>query len=55
MLGFRSCILPTLSVLWLMLTAFRDPGIIPRQEPDVEYLSGQKPRCAPCRGAIAVL
>lgn len=38
------CILPMLSILWLMLTAFRDPGIIPRQEPDVEYLSGQKPR-----------
>ncbi|GLI60784.1 hypothetical protein VaNZ11_003017 [Volvox africanus] len=39
-----SCILPMLAVLFLMLTACRDPGIIPRQEPDQEYLSGTKPR-----------
>lgn len=39
-----SCILPVLSIWFLMLTACRDPGIIPRQEPDQEYLSGQKPR-----------
>ncbi|KAG2486112.1 hypothetical protein HYH03_015207 [Edaphochlamys debaryana] len=39
-----SCILPVLAVWFLMLTACRDPGVIPRQEPDQEYLSGQKPR-----------
>ncbi|GFR51175.1 hypothetical protein Agub_g13449, partial [Astrephomene gubernaculifera] len=39
-----SCILPVLAIWFLMLTACRDPGIIPRQEPDQEYLSGQKPR-----------
>ncbi|EFJ45166.1 hypothetical protein VOLCADRAFT_106120 [Volvox carteri f. nagariensis] len=39
-----SCILPVLAVWFLMLTACRDPGIIPRQEPDQEYLSGTKPR-----------
>eukprot|EP00198_Chlamydomonas_reinhardtii_P010974 XP_001700311.1 predicted protein [Chlamydomonas reinhardtii] len=38
-----SCILPVLAVLFLMLTACRDPGIIPRQDPDPEYLNGQKP------------
>lgn len=42
----RSCILPVLAVLFLMLTACRDPGIIPRQDPDPEYLNGQKPRYA---------
>ncbi len=40
----RSCILPVLAVIFLMLTACRDPGIIPRQDPDPEYLNGQKPR-----------
>ncbi|KAG2422584.1 hypothetical protein HXX76_015912 [Chlamydomonas incerta] len=39
-----SCILPVLAVIFLMLTACRDPGIIPRQDPDPEYLNGQKPR-----------
>lgn len=39
-----SCLLPTLSVLFLLLTACRDPGIIPRQEPDDEFLAGRKPR-----------
>lgn len=39
-----SCILPALSLLWLGLTACIDPGIIPRQEPDQEYLMGNKPR-----------
>jgi hypothetical protein len=42
----RSCLLPTLSMIFLFMTACRDPGIIPRQEPDEEYLSGRKPRCA---------
>ncbi|GLC42428.1 hypothetical protein PLESTB_001097600 [Pleodorina starrii] len=39
-----SCILPVLAVWFLMLTACRDPGIIPRQEPDQEYLTTVKPR-----------
>mmetsp|Transcript_14045 Transcript_14045/g.30408 ORF Transcript_14045/g.30408 Transcript_14045/m.30408 type:complete len:424 (+) Transcript_14045:382-1653(+) len=39
-----SCFLPTLSLIFLFLTACRDPGIIPRQEPDEEYLSGRKSR-----------
>eukprot|EP00197_Chlamydomonas_leiostraca_P005011 CAMPEP_0202872828 /NCGR_PEP_ID=MMETSP1391-20130828/22109_1 /ASSEMBLY_ACC=CAM_ASM_000867 /TAXON_ID=1034604 /ORGANISM="Chlamydomonas leiostraca, Strain SAG 11-49" /LENGTH=394 /DNA_ID=CAMNT_0049553967 /DNA_START=468 /DNA_END=1652 /DNA_ORIENTATION=- len=39
-----ACLLPVLSFLFLFLTACRDPGIIPRQEPDEEYLMGRKPR-----------
>ncbi|GBF91499.1 S-acyltransferase-like [Raphidocelis subcapitata] len=39
-----SCILPALSAMWLLLTACRDPGVLPRQEPDEEWLSGRKPR-----------
>ncbi|KAJ9529000.1 hypothetical protein QJQ45_007078 [Haematococcus lacustris] len=39
-----SCILPVLSFVFLFMTACRDPGIIPRQEPDEEYLQGRKPR-----------
>jgi hypothetical protein len=30
--------------MWLLLTACRDPGVLPRQEPDEEWLSGRKPR-----------
>jgi hypothetical protein len=40
----RSCILPAMCVAWLLLTACRDPGVLPRQEPDEEWLSGRKPR-----------
>jgi palmitoyltransferase ZDHHC9/14/18 len=39
-----SCVLPALSVAWLATTACRDPGILPRQEPDDEWLAGRKPR-----------
>lgn len=39
-----SCILPCLCVTWLLLTACTDPGVLPRQEPDEEWLSGRKPR-----------
>jgi len=39
-----SCILPFFSLLFLLVTACTDPGVIPRQEPDAEYLTGQKPR-----------
>lgn len=46
LLRLRSCLLPALSLLFLFLTACIDPGIIPRQEPDQEYLEGRKPRCA---------
>lgn len=38
------CILPAVSMLCLFMTACRDPGILPRQEPDEEYLQGRKPR-----------
>lgn len=37
-------LLPFLSILFLFLTSCRDPGIIPRQEPDREWLAGRKPR-----------
>lgn len=39
-----ACILPVLSVSFLFATACRDPGIIPRQEPDEEFLAARKPR-----------
>ncbi|MEW5305025.1 MAG: hypothetical protein WDW36_007595 [Sanguina aurantia] len=39
-----SCLLPTLSMVFLFMTACRDPGIIARQDPDQEYLEGRKPR-----------
>lgn len=38
------CIFSALSLSWLFMTACRDPGILPRQEPDEEYLAGRKPR-----------
>ncbi|KAG1668042.1 hypothetical protein FOA52_006576 [Chlamydomonas sp. UWO 241] len=37
-------ILPLTSMVFLASTALSDPGIIPRREPDDEYLSGRKPR-----------
>lgn len=40
----RSCVMPALCVAWLLLTACADPGVLPRQEPDEEWLSGRKPR-----------
>lgn len=40
----RSCIMPATCVSWLLMTACRDPGVLPRQEPDEEWLSGRKPR-----------
>lgn len=39
-----SCLFPVLSLTFLFMTACRDPGIIPRQPPDAEYLEGRKPR-----------
>lgn len=39
-----SVLLPVLCGIFLFLTACRDPGVIPRQEPDDEYLAGRKPR-----------
>ncbi|GAX81070.1 hypothetical protein CEUSTIGMA_g8505.t1 [Chlamydomonas eustigma] len=39
-----SCLLPTLCIVFLFMTACRDPGIIPREEPDEEFLAGRKPR-----------
>ena len=39
-----SCVLPALCLTWLLLTACRDPGVLPRQEPDEEWLAGRKPR-----------
>ncbi len=43
----RSCVFPCISILWLLMTACRDPGILPRQEADEEWLAGRKPRCDP--------
>lgn len=40
----RSCVMPLLCVSWLLMTACRDPGVLPRQEPDEEWLGGRKPR-----------
>lgn len=36
--------LPCLCVAWLLVTACSDPGVLPRQEPDEEWLAGRKPR-----------
>lgn len=40
----HSLVLPFISVTALLMTACRDPGVLPRQEPDEEWLSGRKPR-----------
>jgi hypothetical protein len=42
-----SCVLPIVCLVMLLLTACRDPGILPRQEPDDEWLQARKPRCEP--------
>uniref|UniRef100_A0A383W6T4 S-acyltransferase n=1 Tax=Tetradesmus obliquus TaxID=3088 RepID=A0A383W6T4_TETOB len=39
-----SCILPVFCAAMLLMTSCRDPGILPRQEPDEEWLQGRKPR-----------
>eukprot|EP00878_Enallax_costatus_P016643 GHUV01017462.1.p1 GENE.GHUV01017462.1~~GHUV01017462.1.p1 ORF type:complete len:277 (+),score=34.72 GHUV01017462.1:717-1547(+) len=39
-----SCIFPVFCASMLLLTSCRDPGILPRQEPDEEWLQGRKPR-----------
>jgi hypothetical protein len=39
-----SCILPVFCASMLLMTSCRDPGILPRQEPDEEWLQGRKPR-----------
>lgn len=39
-----SCFLPGFSMVWLFMTACRDPGILPRLEPDDEWRAGRKPR-----------
>eukprot|EP00879_Flechtneria_rotunda_P016922 GHRR01017715.1.p1 GENE.GHRR01017715.1~~GHRR01017715.1.p1 ORF type:complete len:167 (+),score=36.36 GHRR01017715.1:507-1007(+) len=39
-----SCILPVFCVTMLLMTSCRDPGILPRQEPDEEWLQGRKAR-----------
>jgi palmitoyltransferase ZDHHC9/14/18 len=39
-----SCVLPAASMAFLLLTACVDPGVLPRQAPDEEWLSGRKPR-----------
>lgn len=40
----RSCILPVFCASTLLMTSCRDPGILPRQEPDEEWLQARKPR-----------
>lgn len=44
----HSILLPLTSMVFLASTALSDPGIIPRREPDDDYLAGRKPRCACC-------
>ena len=39
-----SAFLPTVAIVSLLMTACTDPGIIPRRQPDEEYLEGRKPR-----------
>ncbi|KAF8060562.1 PAT04 [Scenedesmus sp. PABB004] len=39
-----SCVLPCVCAVMLLLTSCRDPGILPRQEPDEEWLQSRKPR-----------
>jgi hypothetical protein len=39
-----SCALPVLCLSWFLVTACSDPGVLPRQEPDEEWLAGRKPR-----------
>eukprot|EP00775_Hariotina_reticulata_P008112 gene8112-8306_t len=39
-----SCLLPLFCVSMLLMTSCRDPGVLPRQEPDEEWLQGRKPR-----------
>jgi hypothetical protein len=41
-----SCILAVICGMTLLMTSCRDPGILPRQEPDEEWLQARKPRCA---------
>lgn len=48
----RSCVLPVVCVSMLLLTSCRDPGILPRQEPDEEWLQARKPRCAARRSSL---
>jgi palmitoyltransferase ZDHHC9/14/18 len=39
-----SILFPCFCVSMLLLTACRDPGILPRQEPDADWLANRKPR-----------
>lgn len=39
-----SCIMPVFCASMLLMTSCRDPGVLPRQEPDEEWLQARKPR-----------
>lgn len=39
-----SLVLGIISLLFLFITGCMDPGILPRQQPDEEYLAGRKPK-----------